>query len=624
MKAKRSLVIILMTIFLLSLISLVTFAKQQTFKPYKVTVTAKKLNIRQKASSTAKIIGYYNKGNIVDIIGKSGSYLKTSKGYILSQYTKTLTVTNSKTQNTTSSKVVQTTGNSKNTASSTKQENTGNDIKSTDSPEIPKNDETQIEQSEEVKDAVENSDLKEKYIEVNEDTPLLLDISGKEDERYAVKGKKYKVLEEIDGFYKIKIGRITGFLPKSKATALNTIPKNKVTIAWDYTNTKNGNKFNYDESTDYVNRSSVDTGFDVLSPTWFGVTGDYAAPKFLDLADIEYTKIAHRNGYEVWARFAEMTKERASYMFKTPSIRARIIEETVQNALKYNVDGINIDFEGLGSVNKEGFTAFVKDLSERLKKEGLSVSVDVMKPYSWSLWFNAPVIQDYVDYVIYMAYDEHYSGSKTPGSVGSYTWVKEGIDMFLKQGVKKEKLVLAVPFYMRDFGVVEVINPQFDTVVYLKKSKIYYDEKLSSNKVFKDCLPDEQFKYLGLSSDKKSYKVDCFGITGYVPVADSALVKANTSKSFVINNKALSSLDVSKRIINNIGTLLYDENARQSIGAYVYPIDGLLHKVWIENEDSMAWRMDLINEYDLAGAAAWSLYWKPTEAILSVIKQKMK
>lgn len=624
MKAKRSLVVILMTMFIFSLISPMTLAKQQTFKPYKVTVTAKKLNIRQKASSTAKIIGYYNKGNVVDIIGKSGSYLKTSKGYILSQYTKTLIVSNSKSQNTSNSKGVQTNTNTKNTASTVKQENTGDAVKNTDSPKASQQEETQPKTSEEGTEVVDTSNSKEKYIVINEDTPLLLDISGTEDERYAVKGKNFKVLEETEGFYKIKIGRMTGFIPKSKATVLNIIPKNKVTIAWDYTNTKKGNELNYNEPTDYVNRSSVDTGFDVLSPTWFGVTGDYTAPNFLDLADIEYTKRAHRNGYEVWARFAEMTKERASYMFKTPSIRTRIIEETVQNALKYNVDGINIDFEALGSENKDGFTAFVKDLSERLKKEGLNVSVDVMKPYSWSLWFNAPVIQDYVDYVIYMAYDEHYSGSKTPGSVGSYNWVREGIDMFLKQGVRKEKLVLAVPFYMRDFGIVEIINPQYDTVVYLKKSKIYYDEKLSSNKVFKDCMIDEQFKYLGLSTDKKSYKVDCFGITGYVPVADSALVKANTSKSFVINNKALNSLDVSQRIINNVGTLLYDEDARQSIGVYVYPVDGLLHKVWIENEDSMAWRMDLINEYDLAGAAAWSLYWKPTEAILSVIKQKIK
>lgn len=62
-----------------------------TFKTYKAIVTTTRLNIRSTASTKGKLVGYYYKNNIVDIIGQTGSWLKTSKGYISAGYTKKYT-----------------------------------------------------------------------------------------------------------------------------------------------------------------------------------------------------------------------------------------------------------------------------------------------------------------------------------------------------------------------------------------------------------------------------------------------------------------------------------------------------------------------------------------------------
>ena len=53
-----------------------------------------------------------------------------------------------------------------------------------------------------------------------------------------------------------------------------------------------------------------------------------------------------------------------------------------------------------------------------------------------------------MDYVIFMAYDEHYSGSKESGSVSSLPFVKNGVELGLKY-IPAERVVVALPFYTR-------------------------------------------------------------------------------------------------------------------------------------------------------------------------------
>lgn len=52
------------------------------------------------------------------------------------------------------------------------------------------------------------------------------------------------------------------------------------------------------------------------------------------------------------------------------------------------------------------------------------------------------------DYVIFMAYDEHYAGSKESGSVSSLPFVENGVDKGL-QYIPAERTVVALPFYTR-------------------------------------------------------------------------------------------------------------------------------------------------------------------------------
>ena len=75
------------------------------------------------------------------------------------------------------------------------------------------------------------------------------------------------------------------------------------------------------------------------------------------------------------------------------------------------------------------------------------------------------------------------------------------------------------------------------------------------------------------------------------------------------------------RISSYGGTTYYDSASRQQVGTYYK--DGTKHIVWLENTESMSWRMDFVNSYDLPGTAAWQLY-QETPDIWNIIKAKLK
>lgn len=454
--------------------------KAPSFKTYKVDITTSKLNIRKSATTSSPIVGYYTRGQIVDIIGKSGSFLRTSKGYIAEAYTRVHTSSN------------------------------GN----TETPEINVG--------------------TGKYIVMNESTPLLIDINGASDERYAVKGKEYEIVSQSGNYYKIKIGRKYGYVPVSKTVLLDKPYTDKITLVWDYLYSRSSNPSHYDESTDYLRRQTTSTGIDIMSPTWFYLQGDYSKPSSITVgekADREYSRVAHQNGYEVWALLQEFNADRANKIFTDNTVRQRVINQIVEYAAKYDVDGVNIDFEGIGkySSNKDGFTAFTRDLSAALKKAGFSASVDVVKPTVGSVYSSftdRPVLAKYVDYIVYMAYDEHYAGSKTAGSVGSFPWVEKGLKDMISQGVPKEKIILGVPFYLRDFTLVETQVP-YNSVAFEKAGALYKTPNMTDTNRIADIKPGYALKLIENNQDW--CKVEYDGAEAYIPSKNVAVIPANTN-----------------------------------------------------------------------------------------------
>ena len=64
------------------------------------------------------------------------------------------------------------------------------------------------------------------------------------------------------------------------------------------------------------------------------------------------------------------------------------------------------------------------------------------------MFYDRRALAEVVDYVMLMAYDEHWAASPVAGSVASLPWVESGLRRVLEE-VPADKLVLGIPFYMR-------------------------------------------------------------------------------------------------------------------------------------------------------------------------------
>ena len=225
------------------------------------------------------------------------------------------------------------------------------------------------------------------------------------------------------------------------------IENEKISMVFDY----------YSESRVAPNRNGTTiTGVNVVSPSFF-VLKELGKGEIIDKVGTSgqnYIKWAKENGYKVWAMFANDSMiETTSEILNDYKVRKQTIENIVDLAVQYGIDGINLDFENIYKEDKDMFTRFVIELYPRLKDLGMSLTVDVTAPDggdNWSLCYDRDALADNCDYLVYMGYDQNNASSSKAGPVAGYNWVRTNVNKFLGQeAVDSSKLILAIPFYTR-------------------------------------------------------------------------------------------------------------------------------------------------------------------------------
>lgn len=221
------------------------------------------------------------------------------------------------------------------------------------------------------------------------------------------------------------------------------ITKNyKINLAWhQVTNqTANGNV------SSILQKSK---GINVLSPTWFYLNDNNG--NLANLASTSYVDYCHQNGVEVWALVSNLENPDVSTdaVLSHTSSRDNLTNNLISYAIQYNLDGINVDFEAL-SVDGVGssYIQFIRELSLKCANNGIVLSVDNYVPSDYTKFYNRTEQALFADYVIVMAYDEHYAGSEEAGSVASIGYVTSGVENTLKE-VPANQLILGMPFYTR-------------------------------------------------------------------------------------------------------------------------------------------------------------------------------
>lgn len=202
-----------------------------------------------------------------------------------------------------------------------------------------------------------------------------------------------------------------------------------------------------------TNISSLSSSLDwakcmnVISPTWFALSDNKG--NYTSLANTEYVNQAHARGLQVWGLINDFDENlKLSKILGVTSTRTKLINSLVGTAIQYDLDGINIDFEKVTKDTAGAYLQFLRELTVKCHANDLIVSVDNYTPADYNAFYNLEEQGKIVDYVILMAYDEHYPGGEESGSVSSFGFVEKGVrDMVSK--VPKERVITALPFFTR-------------------------------------------------------------------------------------------------------------------------------------------------------------------------------
>ncbi len=306
----------------------------------------------------------------------------------------------------------------------------------------------------------------------------------------------------------------------------NTKIQGKVSLVWDY----------YSEYVSAPNRNGETIeGINVISPSFFSLVklGKGEIYDNAKSAGENYVKWAKSQGYKVWAMFAnDGMIETTHEILSDYKLRETTIQNIINLAAKYQVDGINLDFENMYEEDKDLFTRFVVELYPRLHEYGLNLSVDVTAPDgspTWSLCFDRYNISKNCDYIIFMAYDQNGLSDTKAGTTAGYDWVETNLNKFIRD-ISSDKIILGIPFYTRTWKIganedsastvsmknVYNVLPSGAKIEWKEAERQNYSEYTKYGSTYKMWIEDEKSitEKLNLSLEKNTAGV-AFWMKGY-------------------------------------------------------------------------------------------------------------
>lgn len=301
-------------------------------------------------------------------------------------------------------------------------------------------------------------------------SPILTQIS---------KSQKVQILEKMDDWTKVATNK--GFIGYVKNKVLGTPVKEQ----WKFTPVKENFTHVFKENTiclawhqvtnqtvnSYIGNILADMkGVNVISPTWFYLTDD--SGNIANLSSLDYVNQCHEKGIEVWGLVSniEQKVDTTSILTRT-STREKLVNNLVAAAIEKDLDGLNVDMESLDPKAGEGYLQFIRELALKCHKNDLVLSVDNYVPTDYTAFYNRKEQAQFADYIIIMAYDEHYAGSDE-GSVSSISFVTNGIKDTLKE-VPAKQTIVALPFYTRLWEVTSKTNEEGVEISKDVKSQAY-------------------------------------------------------------------------------------------------------------------------------------------------------
>lgn len=243
----------------------------------------------------------------------------------------------------------------------------------------------------------------------------------------------------------------------------------------------------------------------VVSPLLATIGGTNDINYSPSLSDFNNIK---KNGKKIWGRVAMNNQTSAeTHQFLNDSKQtSTVIQGLVKAAHDQQLDGINMDIENINPGDRSAFTTFIISLSKQLKKDNVTLSVDIQPDQSNSQQDLANfhrLLGQYCDYVIFMGYDQHWASDSQPGPVTSLQWLNTNISQFIKTGIPPQKLLLALPSYTRIWEV----NQNGQAITSRALSNTYVDSLIKKDHLTTKWDPNLATYYTSYTQQGKKYEI---------------------------------------------------------------------------------------------------------------------
>lgn len=173
---------------------------------------------------------------------------------------------------------------------------------------------------------------------------------------------------------------------------------------------------------------------------------------------------AQRNGTQVVPTVALLDNTpQFVNIFRSNTLTAALLRNTMDLVRRANADGIHLDFEIFSNVPPEarnGFTRYVALLRDELKAFKPQAQLTVfVTAFDHADALDEVALARYADHLIVQGYDMHWLTAPNAGPLGPLTgWNGANwetiVNRFVGMGIPREKLIMAVPYYGYEWPTV--------------------------------------------------------------------------------------------------------------------------------------------------------------------------
>lgn len=168
--------------------------------------------------------------------------------------------------------------------------------------------------------------------------------------------------------------------------------------------------------------------------------------------------MAHANGVRVVVTLVCFASADITSILSSPSNRQNLIDNLLTQVVAGNADGVNVDFEGVASSQRDNLTTFMGQLTRAFHDSIPGSHITMATPaVDWRDAFDYDALADSCDGLMIMGYGYHWKGSPDTGPIspltnwGTYniTWTVN--DYLNKTGYDRDKIILGLPYYGYDW-----------------------------------------------------------------------------------------------------------------------------------------------------------------------------